>query len=453
VSGPPLVDAAHVHMVGVGGAGMSGLAKILAQAGHRVSGSDLKPSPAFAGLRAAGVETWVGHRPDRASEWDLVVASSAVPAADPELAGAEQAGVEVWQRPRLLEQMTAGMPALGITGTHGKTSSTAMAVTALRGIGRDPSFMVGGEMVGLHTNAHLGERDLFVLESDEAFGTFRGLRHRALLVTNVEADHLDHYGTAGAVAEAFAAVAAAVEGPVVVCADDPGAVAAGGPDAITYGRAEGAAWRIADLRQERAAVSFTLAHDGAAVGVTVPKPGLHVASNAAGVVVLLAALGVDPAAAAAALAGFAGVRRRFEVRAVRAGVTVVDDYAHHQTELAATIAAASGEGRVIAAFQPHRFTRTEEHSEALGAALAGADLVMVTDVYAAGEPPIPGVTGRLVADAARRAGADAEFVPRRTDLAARLAAAARPGDVVLLLGAGDITLTADELAPLLGGSS
>jgi UDP-N-acetylmuramate--alanine ligase len=447
----PLVDARHVHMVGVGGAGMSGLAKILAQAGHEVSGSDLKPAAALTALRAAGVETWVGHQPDRAPGWDLVVASSAVPPTDPEIVGAETAGVEVWQRPRLLEEMTARMPAIGVAGTHGKTTSTAMAVTALRGIGRDPSFMVGGEMVGLNTNAHLGERDLFVLESDEAFGTFTRLGHRALLITNVEADHLDHYGTAGALADAFSAVAAGVEGPVVVCADDPGAVAAGGPAAVTYGVSPSAQWRITDLHRERTSISFTLAHDGTSVGVTVPKPGLHIASNAAGVVAMLAALGVDPAAAGAALAGFAGVRRRFEVRAVRGGVTVIDDYAHHQTELQATIAAAAGEGRVIAAFQPHRFTRTGEHHEALGTALAAADLVMVTDVYAAGEPPIPGVTGRLVADAAGRAGADAEFVPRRTDLAARLAAVARPGDVVLLLGAGDITLTADELAPLLGG--
>lgn len=446
-----IVPHRRIHLVGAGGAGMSGLAKLLAQSGHEVSGSDLKPSAALRELRALGVDTWVGHRPDAASAWGLVVASSAVPDRDPELAAARSTGVEVWHRPRLLAEITRHMPAIGVTGTHGKTTTTAMVVTALRGVGRDPSFIVGGEMLDLNTNAHLGERGLFVLESDEAFGTFSGIGHLALLVTNVDEDHLDHYETVQALETAFSEVSAAVDGPVVACADDSGSRRlAGRIGAITYGTAEDAAWRVSGITHGPRWVSFSLVHSGREFAVTVPKPGVHVARNAAGAVALLGEIGIDPAAAGAALAAFGGVRRRFEVRAERGGVTVIDDYAHHHTELEATITAASSEGRVIAAFQPHRFSRTRDLHADLGAALGRADMVFVTDVYAAGEPPIPGVTGRLVADAAAAAGAKSCYVPRRADLAGRLAEAAQPGDVVLLLGAGDITLVADELAPRLG---
>ncbi|MCB2222938.1 MAG: UDP-N-acetylmuramate--L-alanine ligase [Actinobacteria bacterium] len=449
-----LVAHERIHLVGVGGAGMSGLAKLLAQAGHTVTGSDLKPGRAVTVLPRTGVETWVGHRPERAGEWDLVVASSAVPAADPELAAARDAGVEVWERPALLAEITARMPAVGVAGTHGKTTTTAMLVAAARALGRDPSFLVGGEMVQLNTNAHLGEPGLFLLEADEAFGTFCDLSLRGLVVTNVEADHLDHYGTVERLERAFVDVAAGVDGPVVACLDDPGAarVAAAVPGVVGYGFSDEAAWRIEDLRHLGTSVSFRLAQGAVSTPVTVPRPGVHVARNAAGLLALLGEFGVDLAAAAAGLAGFGGVRRRFEVKARASGITVVDDYAHHPTEVAATIAAArdGGPSRVVAVFQPHRYTRTRELAEEFGPALAGADVVIVSDVYAAGEPPIPGVTGRLVADAAALAGAEVSYVPRRADLAGRVAAVAAPGDVVLMLGAGDITLVADEVGALLG---
>lgn len=449
-----LEGVGHVHLIGVGGAGMSGLAKLLAQAGHPVSGSDLKPGRALGALAAVGVETWVGHRPEQASRWDLVVRSSAVPDRDPEAAAARAAGIPVWERPRLLAEMTAIMPALGVAGTHGKTSTSAMAVAALRALGRDPSFMVGGELVGLRTNAHLGEPSLFVLEADEAFGTFLDLTLCGLVVTNVEADHLDYYRDLSAVEEAFASVAARVDGPVLACLDDPGArrVAARTPGAVGFGTTEAAGWRIGDLRAHDGGVAFTLAHRGRRHPVTVSRPGRHVALNAAGVLALIGELGLDVEAAAGGLAGFRGVRRRFEVKAKHAGITVIDDYAHHPSEVAATIAAARDAGgeRVVAVFQPHRYSRTAELAEAFGPALAIADRVVVTDVYAAGEAPIPGVTGRLVADAARRAGVEVDYVPRRIELAPRVADSARPGDTLLVMGAGDITLIADELAGLLG---
>lgn len=434
---------------------MSGLAKILAQAGHRVTGSDLKPGHALSALDGAGVETWIGHRPESAGSWDLVVASSAVPERDPEMSAARAAGVEVWERPRLLRELTSRLPTIAVTGTHGKTSGTAMLVAALRALGRDPSFMVGGELVDLNTNAHLGEEELFVLEADEAFGTFLDLHLRGLVVTNVEADHLDHYGTLERLEAAFSRVAGAVEGPVVACVDDAGGrrLIASVPGVIGYGTAEDARWRITALEHGPSSVGFLLHGPSGPVAVTVPKPGEHVARNAAGVLALVGELGIDVAAAAEGLRGFAGVRRRFEVRGRVGGVVVVDDYAHHPTEVAATIAAASRghPGRVVAVFQPHRFTRTAELGVALGRALAAAHRVFVTDVYAAGEAPIPGITGRVVAEAAAAAGVETTYVARRNELAATVTEAVGSGDMVLLMGAGDITLVADEINPLLAG--
>ncbi len=430
---------------------MSGLAKLLVQCGHQVTGSDLKPGPMLAALEGAGADTWVGHRPDVAVKADLVVVSSAVPDQDPEVTAAREAGIDVWERPRLLATITDRLGTVGVTGTHGKTTGTAMAVTALRSLGRDPSFMVGGRLIDLNTNSHLGEEDLFILEADEAFGTFLSLSLDGLLIMNVEADHLDHYGTVNDMEAAFAEVASRVDGPVLACLDDPGArrLASGNETVIGYGSADDARWRMVDVEHREGGVGFSLV-GAAAVDVWVPKPGHHVARNAAGVIALLAESGFDPSAVAEGLRGFSGVRRRFEVRSRRGGVTLVDDYAHHPTEVAATLdAARSGHsGRIIAVFQPHRFTRTEELGQALGRALSAADRIFVSDVYAAGEAPIPGVSGRSVLDGVSGP-ARMTYVPRRVDLADAVAGEVEPGDLVLLMGAGDITQVADELSPLL----
>ena len=448
-----LIGFPRVHVVGIGGAGMSGLAKLLAQAGHRVTGSDLKPGSAIAALRLLGVDAWVGHRPDRAVGWDLVVVSSAVPDRDPEVTAARDLGIPVWERPALLGKLTKTLPTIGFTGTHGKTTTTAMGVAALRALGRDPSFMVGGTMARLNTNSHLGERNLFLLEADEAFGTFLSLSLTALAITNVEADHFDYYGDLANLEASFARVAGGVDGPVVVCADDPGSARVGaGIGAVTYGTDPAADWVIRDVSHRGTSVSFFLHHGDSFIPVTVPRPGVHIARNAAGVLALLAELGYDPAAAAGGLATFAGVRRRFEVKALVGGATVIDDYAHHPTEVAATLSAArlGSSGRVLAVFQPHRYTRTAELADQFGPALAAADLVVVSDVYAAGEAPEPGITGRLVADAASAAGAEVRYVHSRGDLATAVAAEVVDGDTVVVLGAGDVTLVADELIDLLG---
>lgn len=441
----------RIHIVGVGGAGMSGLAKLLAQSGRIISGSDLRPSPSFAELRDLGVDVWDGHRPEAVGAAQLVVASSAIPEDDPEVQSALSRGVPLWRRPELLAAVTGEMPAIGFAGTHGKTTSTGLAVTGLRATGRDPSFLVGGRMLGLGTSAHLGERDLFVLEADEAFGTFERLSLRGLLVTNIESDHLDHYGTVEALAESFGRVAQATRGPVVACLDDPRAAElAARVGAVTYGTSPGADWRVDNLDLTGGRVRFTLTGHGREVAVLLPRPGRHMALNAAGVTAVLAELGFDPEAIAGGLAGFEGIRRRFEFRGRIRGVAVIDDYAHHPTEVAATVAAARAQhdGRVIAAFQPHRYSRTEEHWEAFGPALAGANLVFVTDVYAAGEKPVPGITGALIAEAASAAGAEVVYVPHRADLAAQLAGVIEEGDLLLSLGAGDITGLATELIEL-----
>jgi UDP-N-acetylmuramate--alanine ligase len=459
---PPVAEARtlagfeRIHIVGAGGAGMSGLAKLLTGLGHVVTGSDLKPGRFLDSLEDLGIAAWIGHRPEQAAAVDLVIASSAVPNRDAELVAAREAAVPVWTRPDALDALTVAMPAIGVTGTHGKTTSTALLVTALHAIGLDPSFLVGGEMVALNTGAHLGRRDLFVLEADEAFGTFRKLHLSGLMVTNIEADHLDYYENVTALEEAFALVARRVQGPVVGCIDDPGVrrLAERAP-LIGYGAGADAAWRITGVRHGDWAVSFDLNGPGGVTPVRVPRPGNHVAANAAGALALLGELGYDVAAAAAGLEGFAGVRRRYEVRARIDGVTLVDDYAHHPTEVGATIAAArlGSFNRVWAVFQPHRYSRTAELAPSFGEPLAAADRVVVTDVYAAGEPPLPGVSGRLVAESVAAAGGSVDYVPALGDVPPHIVDNAVAGDLVLLLGAGDITTIADDVAALLGGAA
>ncbi len=438
-----------VHIVGAGGAGMSGLAKLLRQLGRTVTGSDLKPGRMLDALADVGVETWIGHQPERAAAASLVVCSSAVPERDPELVAARKAGVDVWQRPKLLAALTLANPAIGCAGTHGKTTSSALTVTALTGTGNDPSYLVGGEMLGFNTGAHAGAGNAFVLEADEAFGTFRHLSLSSMLVTNIEADHLDHYGTVAAVEDAFSQVASAVDGPVVGCIDDAGVRRLmQRVDVVTYGRHPSARWNIADLRHEGGGVRFTLAGPDVDAEVRLRKPGNHLASNAAGVLALLGENGHDVVAAAEALESFAGVRRRYEIRSENAGITVVDDYAHHPTEVAATIEAATlgTRGKVIAVFQPHRYSRTADLGVDFGAPLASADEVVITDVYAAGEVPMIGVSGRIVAVAAEAAGASVTYVPHIRDAVPVVDALASEGDTVLLLGAGDIGSIAPDLS-------
>ncbi len=443
----------RIHMVGAAGAGMSAIAKLLVGRGHTLSGSDLRGGAGLDALADLDVETFVGHHPEAVDGAALVVASSAVPDYDEELIAARNAGITVWRRPELLAAISRDIPTIGATGTHGKTTTTAMLVTTLRAMGEDPSFIVGGELVDLGTNGHAGDTDLLVLEADEAFRTFESLRLEGLVVTNVEHEHVDHFGSQDDLVESFIGVAGSVEGPVVVCLDDTGSrQVAESVGAVTYGFDANSVWQIREMRSGREGVSFEVAGRGRSARVSIAQPGRHIVLNATGALALLAELDRDLDQAAAGISRFLGVGRRWEHKGTVGGVVLYDDYAHHPTEVRAVLesASATADGRVWAVFQPHLYSRTERFSQEFGEALAMADEVVVTDVFGAREEPVPGVTGELVAEAVAAAGGSVHYVPHRFELADFLAPRVVEGDLVVSLGAGDITLLHSELAPILG---
>ena len=438
-------------MVGVGGAGMSAIASVLAAMGHRVTGSDLKSSPVTERLAAQGVAVSVGHRAEHVGDVDAVTFSPAVAERNPELAEARRRGIPVLRRATVLSAIAATRRAIAVAGTHGKTTTSSMLALVLVEAGLQPSFLIGADVNEIGTNAAWGSGEWLVLEADESYGTFEELRPEVAAVTSIEPDHLDHYGTFAALREAFERFMAGTTGPSVVCADDATARSAGlQVGAHSVGLAPDATYPMSAVEQGRSSVAFTLAGPTGEVGrISLPMPGLHNARNAAVAAVSALEIGVPFRAVAAALARFAGVPRRFEFRGEARGVTFVDDYAHLPSEVRAVLAAArAGDwGRVVAVFQPHRFTRTAALAEEFGSAFGDADVVVVTDVYGAGDPPIPGVTGRLVADAvaARRPGTDVRYAPTADDVAAEVAGLLAPGDLCCTLGAGDLTLLPDRL--------
>ncbi len=450
-----LVGYRRIHLIGAGGAGMSALAKILAKAGSTVTGSDLHPGAALDRLDDLGIEVWSGHRPERMVELDLVVASSAIPEHDPEWEAAGRAGILRWHRPQLLAAITSRIDTIGATGTHGKSSTSAMMVTALRGLGLAPSFVVGADLVDMGTNASFGNDRLLILEADEAFGTFEHLFLKGLVVTSVEADHLDHFGSMDEVEAAFTRVVRKVEGPVVVGVDDPGAARlAQRTSSMTYGTDNHADFRMIDPVIVGDGMAFGLRGPDFEVTVRIHRPGLHMARNAAGVVALGSQLGYDPRLLAVAIERFRGIRRRFENRGTIGGVTFIDDYAHHPTEVKATLRAARQlrPSRLVALFQPHLYSRTQAFSGEFGAALTLADVVLVTDVYGAREQPMPGVSGQLVAAAAIRSGNQrTEYIAHRAEVVRRLLEVVEPGDMVVVMGAGDITTAIGETIQMMSG--
>jgi UDP-N-acetylmuramate--alanine ligase len=448
-----------VHLVGVGGAGMSGLARLLLAVGHRVTGSDRSESATLAALRELGAEVWAPHDPARLGRPDLVAASTAIRATNPELVAARILDIPVLGRAQLLALLMAGRTGIAVAGTHGKTTTTGMVVAILQAAGLDPSFAVGGDFKDTGVNAAAGTGPHFVAEADESDGSFLELSPTVAVVTNVEADHLDHWGDLEAVRGAFRSFVARLpaEGTAVLCADDPGALGlaeAASCPVVTYGFAAAAEVRGGDLVLDAWNSRFAVTAGGRPLGqIGLAVPGRHNVQNALGAIAAARAAGAPFEAAVAALAGFAGAARRFHLRGEVAGVTMVDDYAHNPPKVAAALAAArlGPWKRVVAVFQPHLYSRTRLFAAEFGQALAAADLVVVTDVYAAREDPEPGVDGALVADAARRARPDLDCVyePDRAALAGRVAALVHPGDLVLTLGAGDVTTLADELSPLL----
>ncbi len=415
-----------------------------------MSGCDADPTGA-GDLASLGVQVFQGHDPSHLDGVRAVVVTAAVPTGHPELERARALGLPVVPRKEALAALVGGTRSVCVAGTHGKTTTTVMATEALTGAGLAPTGIAGGRVSAWGGNARLGGDDLFVVEADEYDQAFLTLHPSVAIVNNVEPDHLECYGSMAALEAAFVEFADRAE-VALVSADDPGATVVGSrlrTKVQRFGFAEDAHIRIHDVQQHadgtQARVVWT---DGRSLAVRLRVPGIHNLRNAVAALGAVEALGGSLERAAAALAEFPGVGRRFERIGEAGGVAVVDDYAHHPSELSATLSAARQAfpgRRLIAVFQPHLYSRTAAHGEAMGQALAAADLVFVTEIYAAREQPMPGVSGQQVAEAAQRAGAKARFEPTRSDVGRRVYEQLKPGDVVLTLGAGDITRVAPEL--------
>ncbi len=458
---PSYAELAPVHFIGIGGAGMSGIARIMLARGLAVSGSDAKESLLLTALRAEGADVHVGHDAAHVAGARTVVASSAVRDTNPELMAARAAGVRVLHRSEALAVLAAGHRVVAVSGTNGKTTTTSMLTVVLQHAGQDPSFSIGGELSESGTNAHHGSGPVFVLEADESDGSFVVYRPEVAVVTNVQADHLDHYGSFEGVAAGFARFAATIRpgGLLVACADDAGSVslaaatAAGGTRVVTYGESDVADVRLRDVTTGASGTSFELVHRGRRSGrVALRVPGRHNALNATAAITAAVEVGVALPEAVAGVEAFTGTRRRFEARGAAAGVRVFDDYAHNPGKVAAAIATGrqvAGDGRLVVVFQPHLFSRTRDFAQQFGQALGGADEVVVMDVYAAREDPVLGVSGALVAQAVPLPAERVAFVPSWTATAPEVVARLRPGDVLLTIGAGDITILPDEVLALL----
>jgi UDP-N-acetylmuramate--alanine ligase len=439
----------RIHVVGVGGAGMSAIAEVLAAMGHKVSGSDQAEFPVLDRLRRLGVDVRAGF--DRGNvEGAEVVAVSTAWLDGEEAAEAAHRAIPVLRRADVLAAICAQRRTVAVAGTHGKTTTSAMLATILLASGRDPSFVVGGELLGLGTGARWGQGEWMVVEADESDGTFLELPAEVAVVTSVEPDHLEHWGTFDALASGFERFARTSR-RAVVCADDDGAASAGrAADATTYGFSAGADERIVGFEGGRRTCRFEVEHEGVSRGpISLAMPGRHNAANATAAATAAAVAGVTFREAAAALAGFGGVARRAHLRGERDGVTYVDEYAHLPTEVRASLSAARDGGwrRVVCVFQPHRFSRTEALWPDFARAFDDADVLAVTDVYPAGEPPRPGVTGKLVVEAVLDAAPHRRvaWLPTRAGLVTFLRRELRPGDLCLTLGAGDLTTLPDDL--------
>ena len=460
---PDVSAMGRVHLVGVGGAGMSAIALLLAARGVPVSGCDAQEGPMLAHLREQGVDVVVGHGVNHVVGSDTLVVSTAVRPTTPELVRAHEAGLQVLHRSTALAALMAGRSVVAVAGAHGKTTTSAMVAAVLSAAGRDPSYAIGGTVGGL-VGARHGSGEVFVAEADESDGSFLAYRPYIAVVTNVEPDHLDHYGDRAAFERAFVDFTERIVpgGWLVACADDDGArrlvrsARAAGVAVRSYGTDPESDVRIGPWRPTATGGLVDVTEPGAApvaepVTLELRIPGAHNAANAAAAWTVARLLGVDAGTAADALAAFVLPGRRFTDRGSRGGVRVVDDYAHHPTEVAALLRAArevAGAGRVLVLFQPHLYSRTRAFAAEFAAALGAADLAVVTDVYAAREDPDDAVTGALITDLMP----DGVFVPDRVEAARRIGREARTGDLVLTVGAGDVTDLAPEVLGAVRGA-
>lgn len=445
-----------LHFIGVGGVGMSGIARVAHDQGMVVSGSDLKESRYTKQLEEAGVTVFIGQDGANIPAGNpTVVVSTAILENNPELIEAKRRGLDICHRAEMLARLGRNLDTLAVAGTHGKTTTSSMLASTLDAMGASPTFLIGGIVRSWGTNAHSGTGRYYVVEADESDKSFTYLSPAAVIVTNIETDHLDHYKDLNEIYEQFGKFIASVpEGaPVVVCGDDAALVKVARQTAkgrvITYGFADGCDARVVSASAQGVGSRFVLQlPDGREVeGSIKQNPGMHNVSNGAAVLTLIDALGLDVFQAACKLAEFSGVRRRFDLVGEASGVTVVDDYAHHPTEIAATIAAARQLDfkRVHVLFQPHRYSRaplfTEVLKDEFGSAFDQADTVTFMDVYSAGEAPVPGINGKtfLGVVLAHAGHPEAHYVPRRIEVAPAMADLAEPGDLVITMGAGDVT--------------
>jgi UDP-N-acetylmuramate--alanine ligase len=454
---PDLQGVQRIHMIGIGGAGMRNLARLFLSRGIEVTGSDLKDSTGMAELRELGAAVAVGHSAHQVGDPDAVVVSSAIAESNLELVEARRRSIPVWMRAQALAAAAAKQRTIAVTGTHGKTTTTAMVALVLERAGLDPTYVIGGDPNETGSGARSGEGDLFVAEADESDGSFLLMRPTIGIVTNVDVDHVDFYPDGiREIEAAFTAFGERCE-RLVVCADDEGAMrsaAGAGVPMTTYG--------VADRADVRIEISFVgpggaiaeIVVDGGRHALRLSVDGAHNVLNAAAAIAAGRAVGVDVALAAGALASFTGVHRRFEHRGTARGATFYDDYGHVPMELAVTldVARRTRPERLVAVFQPHRYSRTQALWRELGESLVGADLVVVTDVYGAAQDPIPGVTGKLVVGGVAGAapGKRVVYLPHRADVLEFLDREVRAGDLVITMGCGDVWMLGDAALERIG---
>ncbi len=451
-------NAAQVHFVGIGGIGMSGIAEVLLNLGYRVTGSDLKETELTRRLGTMGASIAAGHRAENLVEADVVVISSAVKKDNPEVLAARARKIPVIPRAEMLAELMRLKYSVAVAGSHGKTTTTSMVATVLAAGGLDPTAVVGGKVNVLDSNAKLGKSDLMVVEADESDGSFLKLHPSLAIVTNIDPEHMDHYRTLDALKSAFVEFCNRVPfyGLNVLCLDHPNVqelIPHIEKRYVTYGAAHTADYRLEGVKLNGFATTFRAFRRQDDLGLfTVRMVGAHNALNALSVIAAAEEMDVPLDTVRVALAGFEGVQRRFTVRGEARGITVVDDYGHHPAEVRATLAGARKAfgRRLVVAFQPHRYSRTHDLLGEFVSSFNDADVLFLTGIYAAGEDPIPGISGRHLADAITAHGhRDLTYVERRADLAAALAPRLKDGDIVLTLGAGDITAVGPELLALL----
>lgn len=439
-----------VHLVGIGGAGMSAIARVLKEGGLEVSGSDLQESAALSALRTLGIRVDVGHHPRHASGADVLVVSAAVAEDNPEVMSARQDGVPIVPRGRALAMIIKGLRTVAVSGTHGKTTTSGMVATILEKAGVDPTYLLGADIAARGAGGRLGGGGVAVVEADEAYGSFLWLHPTVAVVTNIDEDHLDHYGTRKSLDEAFVRFMSQAAEAVICCSENEPAMEAGRRfRPIKYGFSKEDDVFGTEVKTGASSSDFELSVAGKTAHVRLGIGGLHNVLNALGAAAACSFLGVETPQIVEGLQAFSGVSRRFEYRGSFGGADVIDDYAHHPAEVDATLLAAR-QGpwrRVVAVFQPHLYSRTQALWRQFGRSLSRADLVVVTDVYGAREQPLPGVTGKLIVDSVCESspGKRVAYLPRLDEAAEYLRLALRPGDLLLGLGAGDVTTLPDRL--------